>query len=93
MKTIELDEHFKIINDTYSFTLIFEEMRVKTNKKTLLEEDFKFEDKWYYPRLSDCLTKYLELSLKECEDIQKINTKLNIIENKINELKTIVFKK
>ena len=93
MKTIKLDDKFKILNDTYSFTLVFEEPRTKTNKKTLLEEKFIFEDKWYYPRLSDCLTKYLELTLKECEDITEIKTNLNTIESKINELKTIVFKK
>jgi len=93
MKTIKLDDKFKILNDTYSFTLVFEEPRTKTNKKTLLEEDFIFEDKWYYPRLSDCLNKYLELTLKECEEIKEIDAKLNTIESKINELKTIVFKK
>ncbi len=93
MKTIKLDDNYEIINDSYSFTLLFKEPRIKTNKKTLLEESFIFEDKWYYPRLSDCLTKYLELTLKECEEIKEIDIRLNTIESKINELKNIVFKK
>lgn len=85
MKTIKLDENYRIECDTYNYTLIQEEVTDKINKKT-----GKFEvtnNQWYYPFLKDALNKYKEQSLKTTGSLDKVLYKLEEIELKLETIK------
>lgn len=92
MKTIQLNEKFRIEKDTYSWVLIFSEERERENKDTKVKEPFIFEDKWYYPDLKQLLKKYIDLDLKSANSIDELINKLDNINTKIDELKNTIFK-
>ena len=91
MKSIQLNEKYRIEKDTYSWVLIFNETRKKVNKKTKELEEFIFEDKWYYPCIKKCILKMIDLDLKESESIKELSEKMDLISNKIDSLKDTIF--
>lgn len=93
-KKIILDDKYSIIPDSdHGLVLVFEEQRqrekidVKTKKKTGEIEDYTFTDKWYYPKTSFTLDRYLRLKLGETKDLEDIKNTLERIEKKVDELK------
>ncbi len=84
-QVVELDEFFTLSPDADSgLILTFSEPR-KRNKTDGTEEDFIFEQKYYYPRLHQALSKYLELSQnapsKTVEElVERTNKLFKIIE-------------
>lgn len=84
---IKVDEQFSIKPDTYSWTLI------KTEKKTK-EDGTEYEsvDNWYYPKLSNCLAKYMDESLKPSETISELLLRLDGIEENLETIKNNLFK-
>ena len=86
-KRIELDENYFLTPDGYNgLVLNFEEKRTKTNKNDELVE-FIFKDKWYYPKLSMTLDKYLQLKGKECKSISDLKDIVLRVEKTISEIK------
>lgn len=91
---IELDEKYSLEPDGYrGLVLVFEEKRVrekidtKTKKKTGETEEYIFTDKWYHPKLSQSLSKYLQLSTSEVKSIEELKTIVLRVEDKINNIK------
>lgn len=87
---ITLDKNYSIQTDTHSWKLVFSEPRERENKKTKKLEPYIFEDFWYYPTLQDCLTKYTDIALKQCnENVLQILKKLEQIEKTILSISKI----
>jgi hypothetical protein len=91
-QVVELDEFFTLQSDGDSgLVLTFSELRKREkvdNKKvkTGETEDFIFEQKYYFPRLHQALSKYLELSQnapsKTIEElVERTNKLFKIIED------------
>jgi hypothetical protein len=77
---IVLDENYRIdTEDNNNCILEFFEQRTK-NKGTDKEEQFEFVEQYFYPRVSDCLEKYLYLSQKNSKTVQEILLKTKEIE-------------
>ena len=94
---ITLDKKWSILPDTYSWELRFTETRVREKVdakkvKTGEVEDFEFVNSWWYPKISMCLNKFKEESLKTIETVEEILSKLDSIDKKIGEIKNDTFK-
>jgi hypothetical protein len=80
---IRLDDNFYIDVDTYNYTL-------KRETKTYDEVKDKVvtsKEEWHYPKLSQILDKYLNMSLKACENIVDLRVELTRIEKIIQNIK------
>ncbi len=95
-KRIELDKRYSLEPDGYhGLVLVFKEKRVrekvdaKTKKKTGETEEYIFTDKWYHPKLSQSLSKYLQLSTLEAKSIGELRDIVLRVEDKINSLKEV----
>ena len=93
---IELDEKYSLEPDAFrGLVLVFEEKRVrekvdtKTNKKTGETEEYIYTDKWYHPKLSQSLSKYLQLTTSEAKTIEELKDIVLRVENKIASLKEV----
>ena len=91
---IELDERYSLEPDGFrGLVLVLEEKRVrekvdaKTKKKTGETEEYIFTDKWYHPKLSQSLSKYLQLTASEAKSTEKLKDIVLRVEDKINSLK------
>jgi len=65
---------------------VFEEERIR-EKKDKTEEKYVFTDRWYLPRVSQTLNKYLKLKLSESKDLEDIKNILERVESKIDNIK------
>lgn len=89
-KRFELDENYFLESDGYhGLTLIFEEVRIKTKKDGSGEEEYLYTDKWYYPRVSMVLQKYLELVTKDTKSVEELREVMLRVENKIDSIKEL----
>lgn len=91
---IILDEKYTLQPDGYhGLVLVFEEERTrkkldaKTKKETGETEEYIFQDKWYHPRLSQSLSKYLHLTTLEAKSIEELKDIVLRVEDKINNIK------
>lgn len=73
---IRLDDNFYIDVDTYNYTLRQEVKTFDEAKNKIVTS----KDEWNYPKLSQILDKYLNVSLKSCEDITSLRAELGRIE-------------
>lgn len=100
---IILDENWSIVADTYSWELrktfskeVKEKVKDEKTKK-LVETGNKvvkeFTDKWWFPKISQCISKYQEESLKELPTLEAIQEKLTSIEELLNNIKHNTFKR
>lgn len=90
---IKLDDKYFLEPDQFKgIVLVFNEKRqkekidIKTRKGTGVFEEYMFEDKWYYPKLSMVLNKYLILKQSEATDVKELLTKTKEVENLISKL-------
>lgn len=93
-KKIILDDKYYLEPDGYhGLVLVFEEERTrkkldpKTKKETGETEDYIFSDKWYFPKTSQTLDKYLTLSLKENKTVEELRNTLERVEKTIESIK------
>ena len=93
---IELDKRYSLEPDGYhGLVLVFKEKRVrekvdaKTKKKTGETEEYIFTDKWYHPKLSQSLSKYLQLTTSEAKSIEELRDIVLRVEDKINKIKEV----
>jgi hypothetical protein len=89
-KRFELDEKYFLESDGYhGLTLLFEETRMRKKKDGSGEEQYLFVDKWYYPKISMVLHKYLELSTKNTTSVEELRQIVLRIETKIDSIKEL----
>ena len=95
-KKIILDDKYFLEPDGYhGLVLVFEEERTrkkldpKTKKETGETEDYIFSDKWYFPRTSQSLSKYLQLTTSEAKSIEELRDIVLRVEDKINKIKEV----
>lgn len=93
-KVIKLDDKWTIEADTYSWRLVFKEVRLKDKldgqrNKTGEQEEYLFEDSWWYPKLGDCLKKFQEESVKPLSSIELILGKITEINDMVSRIKEI----
>lgn len=100
---ITLDNNWSVEADDYSWKLvktyekeIDEKYRdkatnklVKTGKKVVKE----FEASWWFPKISQCIKKYQEESLKELPTLEAMQEKLISIEELLKNVKHDTFKR
>ena len=80
---MQLDKNYRIESDTYNFTLIYESKRTGIDSSKVITS----KDEWYYPDFKSALNKYVNQSLKPCQDALSILDKLNEIELLISKIK------
>jgi len=86
----QLDEKYFLESDSFhGLTLVFEEIRMKNKKDGSGEEEFLYTDKWYYPRISMVLHKYLELVTKETKSVEELKDVIIRVEKKIDSIKEL----
>lgn len=75
---IVLDNLYHLESDSDSgIVLTFEEPRKRTSKTTGLEEDFIFVDRWYFTRISQALTKYVDLTQNSSKSLEDLLSKID----------------
>lgn len=80
---MKLDDKYWIEGETHNWILMYES-EVKINGKG---EEYSSKDHWYFSKLSNCLSKYVEQNLKCCETINDVLVRLDNIEAVINKIK------
>jgi hypothetical protein len=86
----QLDEKYFLESDGYhGLTLQFEEVRTKKKKDGSGEEEYLYVDKWYLPKISMVLNKYLELKTKNTKSIEELRDVVLRVEEKIDSIKEL----
>lgn len=86
----QLDEKFYLESDGFhGLTLVFEETRTKKKKDGSGEEEYLYTDKWYYPKISMVLNKYLELVTKDTKSVEELRDIVLRVEKKIDSIKEL----
>ena len=85
---IKLSEKWKLTPDSDNgIILIFSEQRKRKNKKTELEENFIFEDKYYFPRICQALRYFVSKELNNNNNsIQDVIIKSEKLYDLIDEI-------
>jgi hypothetical protein len=82
---VVLDEKYYLEPDGFKgLVLVFEEPRVR-EKKDKTEEDYVFQDRWYFPKLSQTISKYLMLTTNEAKSIEELRDIVLRVEKTIND--------
>ena len=85
---IELTDGYHLETDGFKgLTLVFEENRLKKNKKSGKEEPYLFRDMWYFPTLSQVFSKYLMVTTNEAKSLEDLKEILERVEDKIDNMK------
>lgn len=88
---IKLTEKYGIKTGGEGATLIFSEPREKTvtNKSSgfKTKEPYIFVDEYHYQNVSQCLNKFLQLSLEDAQDVKGVLERILVTENIIKGLK------
>lgn len=86
----QLDEKFYLESDGFhGLTLVFEETRTKKKKDGSGEEEYLYTDKWYYPKISMVINKYLELVTKDTKSVEELRDVVLRVEKKIDSIKEL----
>ena len=89
-KRFELDQNYFLESDGYhGLTLVFEEPRTRKKKDGSGEEEYIYIDKWYLPKISMVLNKYLELKTKNTKSIEELRDVVLRVEEKIDSIKEL----
>lgn len=89
---IVLDEEYYLEPDGWKGLVLireFPKIRKKINKETKVEteETYIANEKYFYPKLSQVLDKYLELTVTESNSIQELKDIVLRVEQAIQNLK------
>jgi hypothetical protein len=69
---IVLDDRYYLEPDGFKgIVLVFHEERERT-KKDGSSQTYTFKDRWYYPKLSQVMSKYLTLTQSESRSIEEL---------------------
>lgn len=82
---INLSENFRIVADTHSWIL---EQDTEKERKTKegVKENYTHTEKWYYPKLSQCIERYIEESFKPMESVVSLSAQIKNIETELQKL-------
>ena len=84
---LDLDSNWYLEPDSDSgIVLVFHEIRQKTKKDTNKEEDFLYEEKRFYPRIAQALTKYIDATQNNSETLQEILDKTDKLNKLVEKL-------
>ena len=81
---IKLDNNFSIETDSNNFVLKFEKETGEIHSKT--GNPIISKNQWFYGNLKGCLIKYSNESLKDCQDIKEVLSRLDEIEALIKSI-------
>lgn len=85
-KKIVLDDRHYLEPDQFKgLVLVFHEQRERT-KKNGDTEVYTFEDRWYYPKLSQAICKYLTLAQSKSETIDQLLKATERVEKLIEKI-------
>lgn len=82
---IKLSENFRIVPDTHSWVLE-QDVEKTREKKGGKKEQYIDTEKWYYPKLSQCIERYVEESLKPKNQFVSLLAQLKNIQTEITKL-------
>jgi hypothetical protein len=86
-KKIILEGKYYLEPDSdHGLVLTFEEERIR-EKKDGTEEKYLFQDRWFFPRTSQTLSKYLSLVVQESNTIEELKETVERVENLILTIK------
>jgi hypothetical protein len=85
MKTLKINENWRVETDSVCSTLIFAEKRIK-NKGTEKEQEHIYEENYYYPTVNQCLKAYL---LKTQEDAKDVKDCIRRTKETLEEIKKL----
>jgi hypothetical protein len=86
MKTIKIDDNYYIDReDSYNFILRYRENKVIT--KGGEEKEVLSENNYYYPNVSGCLKKYLDITQTNAKDVKDCIQVTQECYEKISKLK------
>lgn len=86
MSVIKLDNNYHLEPDQFKgLVLVFHEERERT-KKDNSTQTYTFEDRWYYPKLSQVMSKYLMLTQNESKTIEDLLERVTRVEKLIETL-------
>lgn len=81
---ITLSENFRIVADTHSWVLEQDTEKIRETKEG--KEQYIHNEKWYYPKLSQCISKYIEESLKPMESVVSLSAQMENIQTELQKL-------
>ena len=85
-KKIVLDDRYYLEPDQFKgIVLVFHEQRERV-KKDKSKEVYTFEDRWYYPKLSQVMSKYLTLTQSDSSSIEELIKATDRVETLIEKL-------
>lgn len=82
---IKLSENFRIVADSHSWVLEQDTEKERETKEGI-KEQYIHTEKWYYPKLSQCFSKYLEESLRPLDSVVALSAQLETIKKEIKKL-------
>jgi len=80
----KIDDSYSVKSDANNFTLVKEQETDEVSEKT--GKSVVSKDKWHYGSFKQCLLRYKEESLKTCDSVEQILSKLEELELLINSL-------
>jgi hypothetical protein len=85
-KKIVLDDRYYLEPDQFKgIVLVFHEQRERT-KKDESKQTYTFEDRWYYPKLSQVMSKYMTLTQSDSETVRDLLRATERVETLIEKL-------
>lgn len=88
MNKIKIDSKYSIETDGSGCTLVFEENRRRKKKNSGEEEPFLYRDQWYYLTVTQCLERYLSLSMENASEVKEVLQRVNEVEGTIKSIFT-----
>lgn len=83
---IKLDNNYHLEPDQFKgLVLVFTEERER-KKKDGTTEAYTFVDRWYYPKLSQVMSRYLMLTQNDSKTLEDLLDRVTRVENLINNL-------
>jgi hypothetical protein len=85
---IKLDENYSLESDGGNgISLVFSELRKRLNKKTDIEEDFTFIDRWYFLTAGQAIENYVKLRQNGSKTLDEVVENTRIILKMVEEFK------
>lgn len=79
---IKLNDNYHITNDANNWVLNYKEEKTKKSGET-----YEAVDSWYFSKLSDLLSRFLDNEMKDAKTAKELLGKINEVEQIIKKLK------
>jgi hypothetical protein len=81
---IKINNNYSIKPDGNGCTLYFETEKEREKEGKL--EKYIVRDNWHFLTVKQCLERYVQLSLEDCEDVKEVLSKMEELSRKIDKL-------